>query len=72
MIKNGFRPKRPAYSSLGGPLWNLTQRCWSQRPQDRPDIWEAIEVLEKLSVFVFHYNNEYLTRAPSQEGRLDL
>ena len=39
---------------------------------DRPDIWEVIEVLEKLSVFVFHYNNEYLTRAPSQEGRLDL
>ena len=34
----------------------------SQAPVTRPP----------RSVFVSHYNDEYLTRAPSQEGRLDL
>ena len=32
-------------------LWSLTQRCRSEKPQDRPNIQVVVKVLKDLSVF---------------------
>ena len=50
-IANGGRPGRPDHPDFAEPLWTLTQRCWSQDPQDRPDIQEVTGVLKDLSAF---------------------
>ena len=50
-ISNGERPRRPDHSDFTESLWELTQRCWSKEPRDRPGIREVIEVLKELSVF---------------------
>ena len=50
-IMNGNRPGRSDHPDFTESLWTLTQRCWSQEPQDRPDIQEVIEVLKELSAF---------------------
>ena len=50
-IVKGTRPRRPDHPDFAEPLWTLTQRCWSQEPQDRPGIQEVIEVLKELSAF---------------------
>ncbi|KAF9641912.1 kinase-like protein, partial [Thelephora ganbajun] len=34
----GKRPKRPSHPSLTDYLWALTQHCWKQKPQDRPQM----------------------------------
>ena len=48
-ITNGNRPGRPDHPYFTESLWTLTQRCWSQEPQNRPNIQEVIEVLKELS-----------------------
>ena len=48
-IMTGIRPERPNHPDCTEPLWTLTQRCWSKEPQDRPEMWEVIEVLEDSS-----------------------
>ena len=50
-ILNGERPRRPDRSDFTDSLWELTQRCWSKEPRDRPGTREVIEVLKELSVF---------------------
>ena len=45
-IGRGERPKRPKHSDFTESLWELTQRCWSDEPQHRPNIKEVIEVLK--------------------------
>ena len=45
-IESGEQPGRPNHSDFTEPLWVLTQRCWSHEPRDRPNIKEAIEVLQ--------------------------
>ena len=50
-ILNGERPRRPDRSDFTDSLWELTQRCWSKEPWDRPGVREVIEVLKELSVF---------------------
>ena len=52
IMANGARPGRPNRSDFAASLWLLTQRCWSQKPQDRPDVREVIEVLRGLSAFI--------------------
>jgi len=44
----GECPERPIHPSCTDRLWTLTQQCWSQVPQDRPRMDQAIE---ELSVF---------------------
>ncbi|KAF9645565.1 kinase-like protein, partial [Thelephora ganbajun] len=49
-INTGKRPKRPSHPSLIDDLWALTQHCWKEEPQDRP---QMDEVIKPLSVFLF-------------------
>ena len=49
----GGRPLRPENEEvrrrgLDDQLWTLLERCWSDRPDNRPSIKEVIEVLETL------------------------
>ena len=44
-IVTGMRPERPDHPNLTNQLWKLTQRCWAEKPQDRPQIDSAIELL---------------------------
>ena len=48
-IMSGNLPGRPDHPYFTESLWTLTQRCWSQEPQNRPNIQEVIEVLKELS-----------------------
>ena len=44
----GVRPKRPTGPHFMDGLWTLTERCWEEKPQDRP---RMDSVMEQLSVF---------------------
>jgi len=46
----GKRPQRPTHPDLTNSLWDLTQRCWKEGPQDRPEMGEVIGELKRLSV----------------------
>ena len=50
-VLSGGRTKRPDHPDFTESLWELTQRCWGQNAQDRPNILEVIEVLKELSAF---------------------
>ncbi|KAF9647906.1 kinase-like protein, partial [Thelephora ganbajun] len=41
----GKRPKRPSHPSLTDRLWALTQHCWKEKPQDRPQMGQVIKRL---------------------------
>lgn len=45
-ITQGTRPPRPAHPSLTTELWTLMERCWNQDPQLRPEVSEALSVLD--------------------------
>ena len=47
-IRSGERPRRPNHSDFTELLWVLTQRCWSHKPRNRPNIKEVIKVLKDL------------------------
>ncbi|KAF9644875.1 kinase-like protein [Thelephora ganbajun] len=47
-ITHGERPGRPSHPKFTENLWELTQRCWTEAPQDRP---KMEEVLKELSAF---------------------
>ena len=44
-IMRGERPEPPNHPDFTPGLWTLMQRCWSQVPQDRPDMSEVLRVL---------------------------
>ena len=48
-IMTGTRPERPNHPNFTESLWTLTRRCWCKEPQDRPKMWEVIEVLKDPS-----------------------
>lgn len=53
-IMNGTRPNRPTHPNLTNSLWKLTQKCWKDTPEDRPEIAGAIKELKEMSVcFLF-------------------
>ena len=39
------RPPQPAHPSFTNKLWILTQRCWTQDPQLRPEVSEVLQFL---------------------------
>jgi hypothetical protein len=41
-IISGKRPPRPMHLGLTDGLWEITERCWDQDPQRRPEISEVI------------------------------
>ena len=41
-IISGKRPPRPIHPSLTDDLWEITERCWDQDPQRRPEISEVV------------------------------
>ncbi|KAF9643100.1 kinase-like protein, partial [Thelephora ganbajun] len=41
----GRRPERPSHPSLTDDLWALTQHCWKEKPQDRPQMDQVIKRL---------------------------
>ena len=45
---SGKRPKRPDHPELTDALWELAERCWAARAQDRPEVEEVIEILKKM------------------------
>jgi len=45
-ILSGDRPTRPTHPSLTNDLWGMTERCWNQDPQHRPDISEVVRCLQ--------------------------
>ena len=47
-IMTGKRPPRPTHPNFTDRLWALTQRCWDQHPQSRPEISEVLRALGSL------------------------
>ncbi|KAJ8085076.1 serine/threonine protein kinase, AGC [Marasmius tenuissimus] len=50
VMVNNARPSRPSPGNYWCPdnVWTLVERCWAQRPQDRPTASEVHEFLSKL------------------------
>lgn len=44
-VLSGERPMRPARPDLTNDLWEITERCWHQDPQCRPEISEVVHCL---------------------------
>ena len=49
-VLSGIRPARPAHPNLTNDLWGLTEHCWNQDPQRRPEISEVILCLQTISI----------------------
>lgn len=52
MISRGERPSRPSGSETLGlttALWRLTEECWNQNPERRPDI---VNILRRFQAIV--------------------
>jgi len=41
-VLSGNRPERPTDPKLTDDLWDLTEQCWDQDPQERPEITEVV------------------------------
>jgi len=41
-VVSGKRPERPMHPALPDHLWDLTERCWSHDPRQRPEISEIV------------------------------
>ena len=52
-ILRGERPSRPNHPSFNDALWNLTQKCWDDAANDRPEMNNVIKELKGMSVFFF-------------------
>lgn len=50
-IVKGERPSRPDHPDLTEHLWTLTQNCWNDSAKDRPDVGDAVKVIEQTSVY---------------------
>ena len=44
-ILAGKRPSQPTHPAFTSELWMLTQRCWTQDPQLRPEVSKVLKVL---------------------------
>ena len=44
----GNRPARPTHPCLANDLWEMTERCWNQDPQHRPEISEVVLCLRAV------------------------
>ena len=51
-LVEGERPTRPEHPAVIEPLWELMQRCWDKKPEDRPTILEVLECLEGIAPIV--------------------
>ncbi|EAU86182.2 TKL/TKL-ccin protein kinase [Coprinopsis cinerea okayama7 len=47
-LHKGNKPRRPARSFVDDGQWELIQWCWTQPPEDRPDVRDVAEKLEEL------------------------
>ena len=48
---NGDRPPRPDEArelGLTDPVWKMTESCWLQRPQDRLNASEVVDLLREM------------------------
>lgn len=72
-IMRGMRPERPTHPGFTDDLWMLTQQCWKEDPQGRPQIALLIEqLLVPSSIergdFDSSMTAEALTRFPTRFG----
>jgi len=47
-LHQGVKPRRPAPSFVDDGQWSLIQRCWTDPPSGRPDIWDVREAVQDL------------------------
>ena len=66
-IMGGKRPTRPNHCDFTESLWALTQKCWDEEAQNRPEVREVIKVLKDLSAFILRLQNKRSTDTPSQK-----
>ena len=64
-IMDGLRPRRPIHPSFTDPLWKLTERCWNDVAEDRPEMVEIVDEIKRVSVVVV------LSIGPSYSSRLE-
>ena len=53
MVTRGERPSKPATAEVFGltpELWELTRRCWHEKPERRPDALKVLTRLESMSL----------------------
>jgi hypothetical protein len=54
-VTSGGRPERPkdfvAAARLTDDIWNVTERCWRQQPDERLEIDKVLELLNTASRF---------------------
>ena len=53
MVTRGERPSKPASAEEFGltlELWELTKRCWHEKPERRPDAFKVLTRLESMSL----------------------
>lgn len=58
-IAQGMRPPCPTLETFTEDLWALTNRCWDQDPDLRPEASEALQVLLTLSVYDRWINHSF-------------
>ena len=52
-ILAGIRPERPQGVEgvwFTDTVWEILERCWKQQPADRPDVSDALECFERVSM----------------------
>ncbi|TFK27549.1 TKL/TKL-ccin protein kinase [Coprinopsis marcescibilis] len=48
-LHKGNKPRRPIRSYVDNGQWDLIQWCWTQPPEDRPDVRDVLERLSELA-----------------------
>ena len=48
IVDKNLRPQIPADGSTDPNLASLIRQCWDRRPENRPNIGQVIEALEKV------------------------
>jgi hypothetical protein len=65
MISRGERPPKPPGSEnlgLGPPVWKLTEECWHQNPDRRPDVGDVLRRLQAIvSTGVYQFTSSLRT-----------
>lgn len=42
-LHKGNRPRRPARSFVDDEQWEIIQWCWTQPPEERPDLRDVVD-----------------------------
>ena len=47
-LHKGNKPRRPTQSFVNDGQWELIQWCWTQPPEDRPDVHDVVDRITNI------------------------